>query len=88
MNVDKLTVAGTNPVKLRQAVFSVISRTQDRPETQVQAMAIALLCTCDVLCIDMRQLLVSMERMRDDLDGPFQAQFRAIREYAQQEIGR
>ena len=86
MNRDHLTVAG-NPQRMRQAVFGVISRSQDDPAMQVKAMAVALISTCDALDIDVRQLLVSVERMRDDLDGPFQATFRAIKAYAQKELG-
>jgi len=87
MNRDKLTVAG-DPARLRQAVYRVISQTQDEPNMQLLAMAVALIATCDALDVNVRDLLVSTERMRDDLDGPFQSQFAALREYARQEIGR
>jgi len=87
MNTDKLTTAG-DPGALRRAAYRVISRTQDEPHIQLLAMAIALIATCDALSVDVRQLLVGTERMRDDLDGAFQSQFAALREYAQKEIGR
>ena len=87
MDRDKLTV-GADPGQLRQAVYRVVSRTSDEPSIQVLAMSVALVATCDALDINVRDLLVSTERMRDDLDGPFQPQFAALREYAQQEIGR
>ena len=73
---------------MRQATFRVIDRTQDRPEMQVLATAIALYSMCDALNIDIKQLLVSVERMTNDLDGPFVSTFAALREYAIKEIGR
>lgn len=88
MNNDKLY--GTAPTEaeyLRRAMFRVIDRTQDRPETQVQAMALALVCTCKALNIDIRRLLTTSERMIDDLDGPFVSTFRALEAYARNEIG-
>jgi len=51
-------------------------------------MAIAFYATCEALNIDIRQLLVSVERMKDDLDGPFVNMFRSLEEYARNEIGR
>lgn len=87
MNKDKLTTGG-NPNRLRQAAYRCITRTQDDPPTQVLGMALALSATCDALNIDIRQLLTSMDRMRNDLDGPFVGTFAAIRDYARNEIGR
>lgn len=87
MNTDRLFSAGGDPALMRRAAYRVISRTQDEPEVQVQAMGIALFATCRALRIDIKQLLVSMERMSNDLDGPFQGTFSAIEEYARQEIG-
>ena len=87
MNTDKLTVGG-DPGKLRQAAYRVISQSQETPEVQLLGMAIALVATCDALGVDIRALLESAERMGDDLDGPFQSQFAALREYAQQEMRR
>lgn len=87
MNKDRLVIGG-DPNRLRMAVFDVISKSQDDPAMQVKAIAVALLSVCDACDIDLKQLLVSMERMRNDLDGPFQATFRAITEYARNELGR
>ena len=86
MNRDQLTTGG-NPDRLRRAAYRVISRTQDDPATQVQGMAVALFATCEALGIDIRQLLTSMERMKNDLDGPFVSTFAAIEQYARNEIG-
>lgn len=86
MNSDQLTTGG-NPTSLRKAAFRVISKTQDDPSIQVLAMALALYATCDALNVDIRQLLISVERMRDDLDAPFTSTFDAIRAYAVHEIG-
>ena len=87
MNMDRIN-SGGNPHVLRAAAFRVIDRTQDIPEVQVQAMALALYATCEALNVDIKQLLVSMERMKNDLDGPFVGTFAALREYAINEIGR
>jgi len=87
MNMDQINTGG-NPAQLRNAAYRVISRTQDEPEVQVQAMALALFATCDALNVDIKQLLVSMERMKNDLDGAFVGTFAALREYAINEIGR
>jgi hypothetical protein len=89
MNNDKLMgMAAARPDRLRQAAYRVITRTQQNPEVQVQAMAVALYATCTALNIDIRQLLESVERMQRDLDGPFVGTFRALQEYARKEIGR
>ncbi len=40
-------------------------------EANAEGMALALFATCEALDIDIRQLLVSMERMKNDLNGPF-----------------
>lgn len=87
INRDQLNT-GASPANLRRAAFRVISQTQDDPSVQVMAMAVALYATCDALKIDIRQLMVSMERMKDDLDGPFTSTFAAIEAYALNEIGR
>lgn len=89
MNRDKLfTLCAADADTMRQAVYRVIDRTQDEPEVQVQAMAIALYSTCKALRLDIRQLLTNIERMENDLDGPFTSTFRALEAYAKNEIGR
>lgn len=87
MNRDQLTVAG-DPVRLRQAAYRCITRTQDSPSTQVKGMAIALFATCEALDIDIRQLLTMVEQMKSDLNGPFVSTFDALEAYARNEIGR
>lgn len=87
MNRDQFNTGG-NPVRLRQAAYRCISRTQDDPSTQVQGMALALFATCRALNVDIKQLLVSIERMERDLNGPFVSTFRALEAYARNEIGR
>jgi hypothetical protein len=89
MNTDRLfTVTAADGDKMRNAVYRVIDRSQDDPEVQVQAIAIALYSTCRALGLDIRQLLTSVERMANDLDGPFTSTFRALEAYARNEIGR
>ena len=87
MDRDKLFGAH-NAVITRQACFRAIDRTQERPEVQVQALALALYAVCDALDIDIKELLVMAERVMHDLDGPFVGTFAALREYAKYEIGR
>ena len=85
---DKLSVGSDDPTRLRQAAFRCISVTQDDPATQIEGMAIALYATCQALDVDMRWLIESTERRCKDLDGAFVSTFRAIEEYARNEIGR
>ena len=87
MDRDKLFGA-TDATRLRNAAFRVIDRTQDDTEVQLQAMGIALVATCEALGVDVKEMLVSCERMKNTLDGPFVSTFRAIEEYARNEIGR
>lgn len=87
MNRDKLLTGG-DPERLRRAAYRVITRTQDDPATQVKGMALALYATCEALDINIRDLLVAVERMKGDLDGPFTSTFRALEAYAREEIGR
>lgn len=86
---DKLIgMAAAHPVAMRNAMYAVIDKTQDRPEVQVQAMAMALVATCSALDIDVKDLLNTVDQMVADLDGPFSSTFRALEEYARNEIGR
>lgn len=85
MNKDRLTT-GANAVRVRDAAYRAITKTQDDPAVQVLGMAVALYATCEALNVDIKQLLVSCERMKNDLDGPFIGTFRAIRDYAQGEL--
>lgn len=85
---DRLKFGTEDARRLRMAAFNVIARTQGDPATQVRGMALALYATCTALDIDIRQLLVETERLKDDLDGPFVHVFDAIREYARNEIRR
>ncbi len=87
MNTDRLTVGG-NPQRVRQAAYRVITRTQDDPPTQLLGTAIALTALCDATGVNVRRLLETADRMRNDLDGPFVSTFRALEAYAKNEIGR
>ncbi len=87
MNNDVLTVGG-DPERTRLSAYRCITRTQDDPATQVQGMALALFATCEALDIDIKQLLVGMERMKNDLNGPYVGTFSALETYAREEIGR
>ena len=87
MDNDKLTTGG-DPERLRQAAYRVITRTQDQPDVQLKGVALALVAACRALNVDIRQLLVSCERMVDDLDGPYTTQFRALEAYARGEMER
>ena len=68
-------------------MYNMIVQTQDAPEVQVQAMAMALFLTCRALDIDIRRLLTTCERMANDLDSPFSSHFRALEAYAREQIG-
>ena len=90
MNTDKLfgMIAARDGAEMRRAMYGIIDKAQDRPVLQVQATAIALFCMCRALKIDIRRLLMSVERMANDLDGPFTSTFSALEAYARNEIGR
>jgi len=51
-------------------------------------MGVALVATCEALGVDVKDVLTGCERMKNTLDGPFVGTFRAIEEYARNEIGR
>jgi len=87
MNRDKLTIGAASDT-MRRAAYRVITRTQDEPSTQVLSMALALFATCEALNIDIKQLLVTVERMKTDLNGPFVGTFDALEAYVRNEIGR
>lgn len=89
MNKDKVYgMAASDPVAMREAMYGVLSRLQDQPEVQVQATAMCLLAMCNALDIDVRRLLSTVDRMIEDLDGPFVYTFRSLEEYAKDMIGR
>ncbi len=88
INRDKLLgMCATHPTAMRTSMYRVISNSQDKPEVQVQAIGMALIATCSALNINVRELLETVERMRNDLDGPFSSTFRALEAYARNEIG-
>lgn len=87
MNTDKFNT-GMTPFKVREMTYRLLSTTQDEPELQVISTAMVLFALCKALDIDLKQLLVSVERMHGDLSGPFTTHFRALEEYARNEIGR
>lgn len=84
---DRLSY-GANPERLRQSAFRVITRTQDDPAVQIRGIALALAATCKATGLDMRELIVTSEKMMEDIDSPYAAQMRALHEYAVNEIGR
>ena len=87
INRDRLIgMAATHPDAMRQAMYAVIDKTQDKPEVQVQAIAMALVAVCDAVDIDIKDILNTVEQMRADLDGPFASTFRALEAYARGEI--
>ena len=43
---------------------------------------------CQAAGVDIRQLLVNTDKLMNDLDGPFSAEIKALREYTKHEIGR
>jgi len=88
LNRDRLIgMCATHPTEMRNAMYKVISNSQDLPEVQVQAMAMALVATCSALNIDVKEILNTVERMRNDLEGPFNSTFRALEAYAREQIG-
>jgi hypothetical protein len=88
MDRDKLFGGIKDPVKFREQAYAVISRTQDHPEMQLQAVALSLYAMCEALGVDIRELLTSVERVKNEQDGPFVYIFDSIREYSRGEIGR
>jgi hypothetical protein len=88
MNKDQLHTVREGATVLRQAAFRVIDRTQEQPATQLLAIALALVAACEGSNVNVRDLLVTVERMKSDLDGPYVSTFNGIREYAKHEIGR
>lgn len=85
MNRDRLSSV-SKPERLRQAAFRVIDRTQDTPEDQLRGIALALLAACEATGVNVRDLLITSERIMRDVDGPFSPAIRAIREYARNEL--
>ena len=83
---DKLHTAPPG-AKLRASTYAVINAGQDEPAIQILATGLALYGMCDATGVNIRDLLVTVERMKNDLDGPFVGTFDAIREYARNEIG-
>lgn len=75
-------------MRLRNAAFRVIDRTQDEPEQQIQAMGLALVCACAGVGLDVREVLTACDRIRTIQDGPYVGTYRAIEAYARNEIGR
>lgn len=84
---DRLA-GSAEPERLRQAAYRVITRTQDDPAVQIRGVALALAAIADATGLDMRELIRTSERMLHDIDSPFSAQMKALREYAKHEIGR
>lgn len=85
---DSISFGTFDPNRIRQAAYSVISRGQDDPATQIIGTAIALQSMCKAANLNIGRLLENTDRRKDDLDGPFVSMFRAIDEYTRQEIGR
>ena len=83
---DKLH-SGHPSVMMRNACFKIVDAGQDEPAVQVLATALALTAMCEALNVNVRDLLVTCERMKNDLDGPYVGTFSAITEYARKEIG-
>lgn len=77
---------GGNPELTRAAAYRVISVSQDEPDHQLLGMGLAFYASCRALNIDIKQALISLERMHDDLDGPFVGTLRALEEYAKNEL--
>ncbi len=87
MNRDKF-FGGCDAVRLRNATFRVIDKTQDEPEIQLQAIGLALVCACEGTGMDVREVLTACERMRTVQDGPFVSTYAAIVRYARDLMGR
>ena len=87
MDRDKI-FGGVDPVRLRNATFAVIDKTQDEPEHQLQAIGLALVCACEGTGIDVREVLTACERMRTVQSGPFVTTYDAIVRYAKDTMGR
>ena len=85
---DRVSFGSFDPVALREATFRVIERTQDDPATQVVAIAMAFTTITQSLQLDPRDLLQQCEARLADVDGPMVGTYKAIREYAANELGR
>jgi hypothetical protein len=85
--MDKITHI-REPLKLRSSAFKIIDRGQMYPEYQIMGTAIALVAMCDATGIDMRRLIETTERVKRDIDGPFQVVFAGIEAYARNELER
>lgn len=85
---DRISWSAGDPEELRRLTFGVINRGQHDPARQIRATALALVAMCEGADVDVRDLLVSSERMLNDIDSPFASQIRAIKEYARNEIRR
>lgn len=87
MNRDHFNT-GMEPSRVREMTYRLLSVTQDEPSLQVLSTGMVFYALCRALDLDIKQLLTSIERMHRDLDGPFTTHFRALEEYARNEIGR
>lgn len=87
MNTDRLYgMVAKDPETMRRAMYDVVVKLQDQPEVQLQATAICLLAMCKALNVDVRRLLVSTERMAEDVRSPFTSHFAALEAYAREQM--
>lgn len=87
MNEDRMySMLAADPHTMRMAMYNVLVQLQDQPEVQVQGTAMCLLAMCRALKLDVRRLLVSTERMIDDIESPFTSHFKALEAYAREQI--
>ena len=85
---DRINYLEQDPARLRQAAYAVLTRGQRDPSTQVLGTAIALLSMTRAIGLDLSVLMNQVERRMEASDGPFVSVYRAIEEYARNEIRR
>lgn len=85
---DQITFS-TTAADLRAPAFEVINRMQrHKPGTQIAATSLALVTMAEAIGLDPHELIATAKRMSVAAEGIYSAEIKAIRAYAQNEIGR
>lgn len=72
---------------LRNLLVGVVDRLQDLPpQHQIIAPALTFYCFCKGVGINPIDVLILLERMEKDVDGPFSNQWAAMKAYAAGEL--
>lgn len=77
----------SRPADIREPMVAVVDAVQTLPpEIQLLAIGTALTCLSEAIGLDVREVLRRVDRMKNDVDSPWQKQFRAMSEYAKGEL--